>query len=250
MPPPPEQPPRPEPAPEEPRSSRVPPDPDNTSPELLLWAYGRGIFPMADPITGEMGWYSPDPRGIIPLAGFRVPRTLARTVRQGRFDIRSDTAFEAVMRACARPRSRDDLPWIDERLIGAYVGLHRLGHAHSVEAWREGTLVGGLYGVQVGAAFFGESMFVFPNLGGTNASKICLVHLVGHLRRRGFILLDTQFINPHLEQFGCIEISRAEYLRRLADAIVRPVSWGRLEPEAIGEAGTPRRGRDANPHRP
>lgn len=201
------------------------PDPENPTPELLLWAYGRGIFPMADPITGEMGWYSPDPRGIIPLAGFRIPRNLARAVRQGRFSIRSDGAFEVVMRACARPRSQDDLPWIDERLISAYVGLHRLGNAHSVEAWLDRELVGGLYGVHIGAAFFGESMFVFPKLGGSNASKICLVHLVDHLRRRGFTLLDTQFVNEHLQQFGCLEIPRAEYLRRLADAIARPVSW-------------------------
>jgi len=201
------------------------PDPENPTPELLLWAYGRGIFPMADPTTGQMGWYSPDPRGIIPLTGFRIPRNLARAVRQGRFSIRSDAAFEAVMRACARPRSRDDLPWIDERLISAYVGLHRLGCAHSVEAWLGEELVGGLYGVQIGAAFFGESMFVFPKLGGSNASKICLVHLVDHLRRRGFTLLDTQFVNEHLQQFGCLEIPRADYLRRLADAIARPVSW-------------------------
>jgi leucyl/phenylalanyl-tRNA--protein transferase len=151
------------------------------------------------------------------------------------------------MRACAKPRSRDDLPWIDDRLITAYAGLHRLGHAHSVEASWEGTLVGGLYGVQIGAAFFGESMFVFPNLGGTNASKICLVHLVGHMRRRGFTLLDTQFVNPHLRQFGCIEIPRAEYLHRLADAVARPVTWGEFEPEIIG---TLRRGREADRDQP
>jgi leucyl/phenylalanyl-tRNA--protein transferase len=225
------------------------PDPDRPTPELLLWAYRRGIFPMADPITGEMGWYSPDPRGILPLAGFRVPRNLARAVRQGRFDIRCDTSFGEVMRACSRPRSRDDLPWIDDRLITAYVGLHRLGRAHSVEAWRNGKLVGGLYGVHIGAAFFGESMFVIPKLGGTNASKICLVHLVGHMRRRGFMLLDTQFINPHLRQFGCIEIPRDEYVRRLADAIARPVDWGAFDPEAIGEPRAPRRGEETGDDR-
>jgi leucyl/phenylalanyl-tRNA--protein transferase len=233
--------------PEPPPFPHEEPDPEHPTPELLLWAYRRGIFPMADPITGEMGWYSPDPRGIIPLVGFRVSRNLARAVRQRRFDIRCDTAFGEVMRACAKPRSRDDLPWIDDRLITAYAGLHRLGHAHSVEAWREGTLVGGLYGVQIGAAFFGESMFVFPNLGGTNASKICLVHLVGHMRRRGFTLLDTQFVNPHLRQFGCIEIPRAEYLHRLADAVARPVTWGEFEPEIIG---TLRRGREADRDQP
>jgi leucyl/phenylalanyl-tRNA--protein transferase len=120
----------------------------------------------------------------------------------------------------------DNQTWIDERLITAYVGLHRRGGAHSVEAWRKGELVGGLYGVHVGAAFFGESMFVDVERGGTNASKICLVHLVEHLCRRGFLLLDTQFTNEHLEQFGCIEIPQEEYLHRLAEAIVRPTGWG------------------------
>ncbi|UCD76907.1 MAG: leucyl/phenylalanyl-tRNA--protein transferase [Phycisphaerales bacterium] len=206
------------------------PDPQRPTPELLLWAYCRGVFPMADPISGEMTWYDPDPRGIIPLDCFHVPKNLARAVRQGRFEIRSDTAFEEVMRACARPRRDDDLPWIDERLIRAYVGLHEMGRAHSVEAWREGVMVGGLYGVHLGGAFFGESMFIRPRRGGTNASKICLVHLVRHLLERGFTLLDTQFTNEHLAQFGCLEIPRREYRIRLGEAIGRPVTWGRFTP--------------------
>lgn len=204
------------------------PDPQRPTPEMLLWAYCRGIFPMADPITGEMGWYDPDPRGIIPLDAFHAPKTLARAVRKGCFEIRCDTAFEDVMRACAEPRREDELPWIDERLIRAYAGLQEMGHAHSVEAWREGDLVGGLYGVHIGGAFFGESMFFHPRRGGANASKVCLVHLVRHMIQRGCTLLDTQFNNDHLAQFGCIEIPRREYLRRLGEAIRRPVTWGRF----------------------
>lgn len=200
---------------------------------MLLWAYRAGIFPMADPETGEIGWFDPSPRGVLPLDAFHVPRNLARAVRREPFGIRSDSAFEEVMRACAAPRRDEPESWIDERLIAAYVGLHERGAAHSVEAWLGDTLVGGLYGVHVGAAFFGESMFVRPDLGGSGASKICLVHLVGHLRRRGFALLDTQFTNEHLEQFGCIEIDRAEYHRILADAVGRPVGWEPFEAPAI-----------------
>jgi leucyl/phenylalanyl-tRNA--protein transferase len=181
---------------------------------------------MADPFTARIEWFSPDPRAILPLDRMHVPRTLARAVRGGRFSIRSDTAFEAVMRACAAPRRDDPLTWIDERLVHAYGDLFERGHAHSVEAWLGETLVGGLYGVHVGAAFFGESMFIRPDRGGSQSSKVCLVHLVRWLRHRGFMLLDIQFRNPHLEQFGCIEIPRDDYLRRLEDAVDRAVSWG------------------------
>jgi leucyl/phenylalanyl-tRNA--protein transferase len=201
-------------------------DPDRPCPDLLAWAYSSGIFPMVDPQTGEIDWYSPDPRGIIPLDGFRVPDSLARLVRGDRFEIRVDTAFEQVIRACAAPRADDRLTWIDQRLIEAYTALHRRGHAHCIEAYREGRLVGGLYGVSLGAAFFGESMFVRAELGGSNASKVALVWLVRHLRQRGYELLDTQFWNPHLEQFGCTEIPRADYLRRLASALRRDDRWG------------------------
>lgn len=205
------------------------PDPD-AAPQrldapLLLRAYCCGAFPMADPHSQRIEWYSPDPRAIMPLEEFRMPRTLARLVRGGPFEIRSDTAFEEVMRACAEPRDDDPLTWISPKLIEAYVELSRLGHAHSVEAWYEGSLVGGLYGVHVGGAFFGESMFIRPELGGTNASKVCLVDLVRRLRERGFTLLDTQFWTPHLGQFGCVEIPRARYLERLAKAVRLPVTW-------------------------
>lgn len=200
-------------------------DPQCPGPDLLVSAYCRGIFPMVDSEGGEIQWFSPDPRGIIPLAEFRVPRSLERVVRQGRFDLRTDTCFERVMRACAEPAPGREGTWLDERLIAAYVELHRIGAAHSVEAWLDGRLVGGLYGVHLGAVFFGESMFFRPDQGGTNASKVCLVRLVGLLRERGFCLLDTQFWNAHLDQFGCTEIPRDLYLRRLAEALAIEADW-------------------------
>lgn len=187
---------------------------------------------MADADTGRIDYYSPDPRGIIPLepeSAFDVPRNLAREVRRARFEIRCDTAFEAVMRECAQPRSEDNGTWMSEVLLRAYLDLFRAGNAHSVEAWIGSSLVGGLYGVHLGGAFFGESMFSRPDRGGTNASKVCLVHLVRWLQGRGFTLLDTQFWNPHLAQFGCIEISRAAYLARLQAAVRKPLEWGRFQ---------------------
>lgn len=211
-------------------------DPRNPNAELLLWAYTRAIFPMVDPDRDVIEWFHPDPRGILPLhppEAFHVPRNLAREVRKRRFQIRSDTAFERVMRECATARSLDNRSWMNERLLQAYLELFRSGHAHSIEAWLgeapHEQLVGGLYGVHVGGAFFGESMFSRPEIGGSNASKVCLVHLLGWLRLRGFVLLDTQFINPHLSRFGCIEISAKEYETRLAHAIALDVSWGKLE---------------------
>jgi leucyl/phenylalanyl-tRNA---protein transferase len=203
----------------------------------LLAAYRRGWFPMADPLTGAIEWFNPDPRAVIPLEGFRVPRNLDRECRRGRFDVRCDTAFEAVMRACAAPRPSERLTWIDERMIAAYVRLSEAGHAHSIEAWLGGKLVGGLYGVQIGGGFFGESMFCRPGLGGSNASKVCLVHLVRWMKRRGLSLLDTQFSTEHLDQFGCIEIPQDEYLRRLAAAVDRDVTWGTFAPQPSATMG-------------
>jgi leucyl/phenylalanyl-tRNA---protein transferase len=195
----------------------------------LLTAYANAIFPMGDPDTGEIHWYSPDPRGIIPLNQFHVPKNLHRVVRQSKFDIRSDTAFEQVMRHCAKPRSATNGSWMTEELLQQYLVLHENGYAHSVEAWRDDRLVGGLYGVQLGGAFFGESMFSLPAIGGSNASKVCLVHLVRWLKRQGFTLLDTQFANEHLLRFGCVEIPRTEYVKRLRDAVARDVTWGGVE---------------------
>jgi leucyl/phenylalanyl-tRNA--protein transferase len=180
-------------------------------PSLLVRAYREGIFPMALE-RGEIGWFSPDPRGILPLDTFHVPARLARVIRQGRFQITVDTAFERVMRECAR---RDDGTWISDEIVDSYTALHRLGLAHSVEAWHDGDLAGGLYGVHLGGAFFGESMFHRI----TDASKVALVALTDRMRRRGFRLLDVQWTTPHLEQFGAIAIPRREYLQRLRQAL-------------------------------
>jgi leucyl/phenylalanyl-tRNA--protein transferase len=197
------------------------------TPELLIRAYTRGIFPMVDSRSGEIVWLSPDPRAILPLGGLHVSQSLARTLRRGLFEIRTDTAFERVMLACAEARAGRETTWIDERLVKAYTGMHALGLAHSVEAWRDGELVGGLYGVHVGAAFCGESMFSRPEQGGTDASKVCLVWLVERLVAGGFQLLDVQFQSPHLERLGCVEISRDLYLEKLSRALQRWGTWPR-----------------------
>lgn len=203
-------------------------DQDVVTPSLLLRAYACGIFPMADSADDPtLYWVEPEMRGIIPLDAFHVPRRLARTVRADSFEIRIDTDFDTVVAACAEPRPGRRATWINMPIRRLYGALFRAGHVHTVEAWREGRLVGGLYGVSIHAAFFGESMFSRPDLGGTDASKVCLVALVEHLRARGYTLLDTQFVNDHLAQFGCVAISREEYLRRLDEALRRAsVSWG------------------------
>lgn len=187
-------------------------------PELLLRAYALGWFPMGTGRRGRIEWFSPDPRGILPLETFHAPSRLARLVRQDRFRIRIDTAFEAVMRACA---ARDET-WITDEIVGSYVALHHAGVAHSVEAWQDDVLVGGLYGVALGGAFFGESMFHTV----TDASKVALVALVDRLKARGFMLLDTQWVTPHLAQFGGIEIPRAAYLERLSAALPLACAFG------------------------
>jgi leucyl/phenylalanyl-tRNA--protein transferase len=188
-------------------------------PALVLRAYREGIFPMAME-SGEIAWFSPDPRGVIPLDAFHIPSRLARVVRSGRFEIRVDHAFEAVMRACAE-REDDDGTWISDTILECYVALHRLGIAHSVEAWQEEELVGGLYGVHLGGAFFGESMFHRV----TDASKVALVALVDRMRRRSLRLLDIQWVTPHLAQFGAIEIPRGEYLAQLKQALRSDASF-------------------------
>jgi leucyl/phenylalanyl-tRNA---protein transferase len=200
-------------------------DPARPNADLLLRAYARGIFPMADPRTGAIDYYSPDPRAVIPLDAFHLPHSLARVLRSGVFELRSNTAFEQVIRACSESRAGRKETWLDERLIRAYVELHERGFAHSLEAWREGELVGGLYGVHIGAAFFGESMFSRPERGGRDSSKVCLAALVERLRAARFHLLDTQFQTPHLARFGCVEIPRAQYLERLDEALDRRAHW-------------------------
>ena len=191
-------------------------------PETLLSAYAQGVFPMADR-DGVVRFYTADPRGIIPLhppQAFHVPRTLRQIVRQGRFEIRVDHDFEATMRACME--AREGGTWISDDLIEAYTRLHALGFAHSVEAWQGDELVGGLYGVSLGGAFFGESMFHRR----TDASKVALVHLVERLRSRGYELLDTQATTPHLRRFGCLEIAAEEYLVLLRKAMQKQCVFG------------------------
>ncbi len=192
-------------------------------PELLVSAYSSGWFPMAVD-SGEIRWYSPDPRGIIPLDGFHVPARLGRVLRAGTFQIETDRAFDDVIRACAQTDRHDGDPgtWIDREIFESYRALHRLGFAHSVEAWQGDRLAGGLYGVAIGGAFFGESMFHRV----TDASKIALAALVEHMRARGFRLLDIQWVTPHLEQFGAVEIPRETYLKLLADALAIRVPFG------------------------
>jgi leucyl/phenylalanyl-tRNA--protein transferase len=180
------------------------------SPALLIEGYLHGVFPMGME-DGEIGWFSPDPRAIIPIDDtFHIPHGLKRTLNRGIFEVRVNHSFEAVMRACARRKET----WITGEIVESYCELHTRGFAHSVEAWHEGELAGGLYGVALGGAFFGESMFHHK----TDASKVALHGLVERLRERGFTLLDTQWITPHLLQFGAVEISRRQYLRRLAKA--------------------------------
>lgn len=192
------------------------------TPEILLRAYAEGLFPMAER-RGDptLYWVSPEKRGIIPLSFFHVPHRLARTVRSGRFTVTADKAFPDVMRACAAPSPGREETWINSEILRLYTALHSGGHAHSVECWQAGELVGGLYGVRLGAAFFGESMFSCAR----DASKVALVHLVEGLRRGGFALLDTQFTTPHLARFGAIEISRELYLAKLADALNWEAIW-------------------------
>ena len=184
--------------------------------QILLKAYAAGVFPMAESADDPaLYWVEPEERGIIPLDGLIISRSLRKAVRQQRFDIRIDTAFEEVMRLCGEKTSGRRETWINTRILKLYGDLHRLGHCHSVECWRDGKLVGGLYGVRLGAAFFGESMFSRE----TDASKVALVHLVARLNAGGFRLLDAQFINPHLERLGAVPIKKAEYLERLSTAL-------------------------------
>ncbi|KAA3509949.1 leucyl/phenylalanyl-tRNA--protein transferase [Agrobacterium rosae] len=185
--------------------------------DILLRAYSIGLFPMADSADDpELFWVEPEMRGIIPLDDFHVSKSLAKAIRKRQFDIRFDTDFDGVMAGCAAEAPDRPSTWINKTIRKLYVELHEIGHAHSVEAWEGDELVGGLYGVSLGSAFFGESMFSRR----TNASKICLVHLVEHLREKGFTLLDTQFTTEHLKTFGAIDVPKVEYAKIL-DAAMR-----------------------------
>lgn len=196
-------------------------------PDWLRDAYRHGIFPWPSGDGGPMLWWSPDPRAVIELDGFHVSKSLRKTLRSGRFTVTADRAFAEVMRGCATAPNRRDGTWITPEMHQAYCRLHTLGDAHSVEAWADGQLAGGVYGVALGAAFAAESMFHYQ----TDASKVALAHLVAHLRARGFELLDIQQWTPHTGRLGATEVRRAAYLRRLARAAARrDISFGdRLE---------------------
>lgn len=198
---------------------------------MVIRAYSIGIFPMAshrdDP---HVHWVAPNARGILPLHAFHVPRRLGRTIRQRRFEIRCNRDFAGVIAACAAPRKNRPETWINREIARVFVDLHRLGHAHSIEAWREDQLIGGLYGMVLGAAFFGESMFSRE----PGASKVVLVHLAALLRRGGFILFDTQFVTEHLRRFGAMEIPNPVYLQHLDDALRRPATfYSALSPDEL-----------------
>ena len=188
-------------------------------PTFLLQAYSQGLFPMGME-DGEIGWFSPDPRGVIPLSAFHIPHGLKRFLKKSPFTVRSDTRFRDVMLGC----SDRDSTWIDDTVLESYCHLHKLGFAHSVETWEGNRLVGGLYGVSLGGAFFGESMFSRVS----NASSAALVALVGHLNAVGYQLLDTQWTTPHLKRFGATEIPRDAYMQQLERAIGQIVNFGQI----------------------
>jgi leucyl/phenylalanyl-tRNA--protein transferase len=202
------------------------------TPQMLLRAYACGIFPMAESADDpQLYWIEPQARGILPLDAIRIPRRLARTVRQARFEVTFDTDFEGVIDGCAAPRPGRRSTWINSQIRTLYRDLFRQGHCHTIEVHRDGVLVGGLYGVALGAAFFGESMFSTER----DASKVGLVHLCARLIEGGFTLLDTQFVTEHLRQFGTIEIDKAEFQARLHEAVERVADFRRLPADASPE---------------
>jgi len=196
---------------------------DLLTPDILISAYAQGIFPMG--VEGQIQWFSPDPRAILPLESFRSTRTLRQTVRSGRFEIRVDASFREVMLACGE---RVEGTWITPELVDAYCRLARFGLAHCVETWQGGELVGGLYGVALGGVFCGESMFHRVR----DASKVALVALVDRMKTRGYTLLDIQYLTPHLVRFGAVEISRRDYLWRLAAALATDCTFADIHPPA------------------
>lgn len=192
--------------------------PDILTPDIVLLAYQHGYFPMADEEDGNIYWHSPDPRAIVPLGAVKVSRSLRQIIKKGVFEVRINTACTHVIEACAKRRDT----WISEEIIDTYTVLHRFGHVHSVESWHNGELAGGLYGVSIGGAFFGESMFsVLPN-----ASKVAFVALTEHLRQRNFVLLDSQYINPHMQSLGAREISRGQFMQLLSHALRLGCNFG------------------------
>ncbi len=189
--------------------------------EDLLRAYRHGFFPMAESREGEVRWCQPYRRAVVPLDGWRPSRSLRRILREGRFTITADTSFEEVIRSCALPREGEEDTWLSEEIIEVFLNLHRLGVAHSVESWHEGQLAGGLYGLAMGSAFFGESMFSRR----PEASKAAFAWLVGHLRHQGYRLLDAQIMNPHLQLLGAVEIDHEAYMLRLEEALAEKIHF-------------------------
>ncbi len=206
------------------RVTRQRPEAD-LSPEMLLSAYAQGAFPMADPETGRVDYFTCDPRAIFEPATWQPGERLARTIRNGPFDVRVDSAFDAVVAACAIDRSDENRSWIGERIRTAFGQLHALGIAHSVEAWAGDRLAGGLYGVSLGGAFFGESMFTVREPWARDASKVAFAALMRRLARRGFTLVDSQYANPHVLALGAVEIPFDRYLERLHGAIALDVAF-------------------------
>jgi leucyl/phenylalanyl-tRNA---protein transferase len=203
------------------------------TPQVLLKAYACGIFPMAESAEDNaLYWIEPERRGILPLDRVHVPRSLARTIKRGGFEVRIDHDFDAVIEGCAAPRPGRRSTWINTRIRALYAELFRLGHCHTVEVWQDGTLIGGLYGVHLGRAFFGESMFSTAR----DASKIALIYLVARLKYGGFELLDTQFVTEHLARFGAIEVGRAEFQRLLEAALYCP-NVGKVDGGGAGRGG-------------
>jgi leucyl/phenylalanyl-tRNA---protein transferase len=203
------------------------------TPEVLLKAYACGIFPMAENADDpSLYWIEPEHRGLIPLDGFHIPRRLARTIRRDQFEVYIDRDFEATIDGCAEPQAGRSRTWINGRIRSLYCKLHEIGHCHSVETWRDGKLVGGLYGVRLGRAFFGESMFHRER----DASKVALVHLVARLRAGGFTLLDTQFVTSHLSGFGAIEVSKRLYSRMLERALEDEADFFALDNDPVSGA--------------
>jgi leucyl/phenylalanyl-tRNA---protein transferase len=200
---------------------------------LLLRAYAAGVFPMAESADSpHVDWYEPEMRGVLPLESFHLPRRLARTVRSGGFEVTFDQDFTGVMRACAKPTPGRTVTWINQPILDGYADLFAHGFAHSVECRRDGRLTGGLYGVALGGAFFGESMFSLER----DASKVALVHLAARLQAAGYVLLDTQFITEHLRQFGAAEINRADYHARLDAALAIETDWSGVDQPAALQA--------------
>jgi len=201
------------------------------TPQVLLKAYACGIFPMAESADDPaLYWIEPQQRGILPLTGLHIPQRLRRTIRQGRFEVRIDSDFDAVIAGRAAAKQGRGTTWINGRIRQLYRHLFDLGHCHTVETWADGRLVGGLYGVHLQSAFFGESMFSTER----DASKTALVHLAARLISGGFQLLDTQFVTDHLRQFGAVEVNRDAFQRLLERALLRPADFGRMAPDASG----------------